>query len=106
MEDGGSGHEQRRVGVRVLGGIGLLLGQGDVSGLSDEARELSDGDRRAVDREPVHFDLADRGLLGIELLRAHPEPPGRDLDHRATDLDLGHIRVVAERAGCGITSFG
>src|SRR5262249_8892912 len=58
-----------------------VLCPGDVPGVSHEAPELGNRDRMPVDREAADRNFANRPLLGIEAVAAHPERPARQLDH-------------------------
>lgn len=49
---------ERRVHAQVLRRVRSHLGEGDVAGRFDEARELSVKDGRLVDREGAQVDLA------------------------------------------------
>jgi hypothetical protein len=80
-KDQGAGDEQLRVGVRVLRGVELALGDRDVLRLTHEAAELGGGHRPLVDPEPVDLDAADRRLFGVEALVAHVERAAGDEDH-------------------------
>ena len=77
MKHGRARAQQRGVGVGVGGRVGRALGEREIPGLLDEARELRDRDRPAVDREGGDLDLAHGRLFGVEVGRAHPEAPGR-----------------------------
>ena len=59
MEDERAGDEQVGVGVGVVGRVGWLLGQGDVTGRLHEPPELGDRDRVVVHPEPVDGDVVD-----------------------------------------------
>ena len=80
-EDERPGDEQLGVGVGVVLRVERPLGDGDVAGLADEAAELRCRDGVLVHPEAVDRDLADRPLLGIEVLGAHQERPGREPGH-------------------------
>ncbi len=71
--------------VRKSAGIVLSvrrnLGEGDMSGLFDEAAELGIGHRRRVHKEAVDLDAMGRLLFGIMMVRAHGELAALDEDH-------------------------
>ena len=81
LEDHRPGHQQRRIGARIVGGVRRDLGVGQVPRLLDERGERGHRHRRRVHPEPVHRDGPDRRLLGIEVLRPHGELAARDPAH-------------------------
>jgi hypothetical protein len=52
----------------------------DVSRVGNELSELRVGDGVLLDREPADMLVVDRSLVGIELLRPHPEDSSGQLD--------------------------
>jgi hypothetical protein len=83
MKDDRALDQQRRVGVGVVGDVGWPLGDGDVVGFGGEPGVLGHRHRGAIDREPIHLDLANGFFLRIEAGRAHPEPAARQPDRIA-----------------------
>ncbi len=94
-EDGRAGVQQVGTGVRIVGRVRRAFGQGAVVRIVHEARELGVGHRGAVDHEGVDGNAAGRRLLGIVVVRAHPENGGRDLDHggAARAQSLGGVQA-------------
>ena len=100
-EHEGSRHEQLGDRIRVVGGIGRLLGPGDVVGCPDEASKLGDGDRVLVDPEAVDGDPMNRSLLLIEVGGAHEELAPRDPAH-ALGRCAGVLQIVARSLHHGV----
>ncbi len=97
-----SGHEQGRIGARIIGGVRRDFRGGDVSGVLHEAPELGDGHRVRVHPEPVDRHLVDRSLLRIEVLGPHPERASGDEGHvlrRGTRHDVSLARPGSGREG-------
>src|SRR5207249_505265 len=76
--------EQLRIAVRVLRRIRGALGDGDVLRLPHKTAKLSCRHGMLIHPEPIHFNLADGPLLGIEAVVAHRERTTRDEDHPAS----------------------
>ena len=81
LKDQRAGDEQVGVGAGVVGRVGWLLGQGDVTGRVHESPELGHRDRVVIHPEAVDGDVVDRALLRVEVVRAHAERPARDPGH-------------------------
>ena len=60
-----------------------------MTGVPHEAAELGVGHRMRVDHEGRDLLLVRRALLGVVVVTAHDEAPGRNLDHV-----LGHTNDV------------
>jgi hypothetical protein len=80
---GGEKPHRRRAAPSLRADVapGGALGEGEVLGLLDEACELRDRDRSAIDRETADLHVTHRRLFGVEVGRAHPEAAPRDLEH-------------------------
>ena len=104
-EHEGTGHDERRVGVGIVGRVGLALGHGHVARGLDEAVKLANGHGVPVHPEPVQSHPMDRPLLGVELLRAHeeraPGNPDRLLTIHPPYLPAGGPRRRNELFRCG-----
>src|SRR5258706_497070 len=85
-----TGHQQCRIGVRVRGGIGRTLGEGDVSGRGHELRELRTGHRMRLYPESIDRLAANRALLGVEIVRTHEEAAAPHPDHVAPARSISH----------------
>src|SRR5215831_2077488 len=85
-----------RQGTRIVLGVGLDLGERDVTGRVDELAELIVGDRGAIDPEAVDRDAMRWSLFGVVLVRSHAEgAPG----------DPRHLRALAHRTSELIGAF-
>jgi hypothetical protein len=81
LEDRRRRHQQLGPGVGIVRGIGGALGQRQIAGLGDEARELAVRDGVTVHPEAVDSDPMGRRLFGIVMIGTHQEGPARDPDH-------------------------
>lgn len=96
-------HERARLqhvrqGAGIVLWIGVLLRDGDIIRRVDERTELPVCDRRPVDPEAVDRHPVHRSLLGIMIIRAHPEGAAGNPDH----IRIGNVLLdELDKAGAG-----
>jgi hypothetical protein len=69
----------------VLGRVQWTLGNGNITGLTNELRKLGVGHRVGIGPKSVNANLAYRGLLGIKVVRSHAKASAFDPNHRVAN---------------------